>query len=122
MATKLWAVLLVVFCTLLTSSAQVFLKFGASRLPEIVTNLPLLVGFVLYGVAAVALIVSFKGGEVTVLYPIIATSYIWVTLLSNVYFSESLPFLKLAGVFFIIMGICSIGYGSRSSQEYEVVL
>lgn len=115
MATKLWAVCLVIFCTLLTSSAQILLKFGAQNLPAIFSNVPLIVGMIIYGVAALALIISFKGGEVTVLYPIIATSYVWVTLLSNVYFQEQLSFLKFFGVFSIILGICFIGWGSRET-------
>lgn len=115
MATKLWAVCLVIFCTLLTSSAQILLKFGAQNLPAIFSNVPLIVGLIIYGVAALALIISFKGGEVTVLYPIIATSYVWVTLLSNVYFQEQLSFLKFFGVFSIILGICFIGWSSRET-------
>ncbi|MBI4140765.1 hypothetical protein HY485_02915 [Candidatus Woesearchaeota archaeon] len=120
MGAKLWAVVLVVFCTLLTSSAQILYKFGALRLPEIVTNVPLLVGIVLYAVAAVVLIVSFKGGDVTVLYPIIATSYVWVALLSYVFLGELLSVLKFFGILFIFSGICCIGFGSRSSDVMRV--
>ena len=120
MATKVWAVGLVIFCTLLTSTAQIFLKFGAQRLPAIFSNTPLIFGMVIYGIAAVALIISFKGGEVTVLYPIIATSYVWVTLLSNVYFGEPLIPLKFVGIFSIILGICFIGWGSRKTDGVPV--
>ena len=116
MATKVWAVVLVVFCTFLTSTAQIFLKFGAQRLPAVFSNTPLIVGMLIYGVAAFALIVSFKGGEVTVLYPIIATSYIWVTLLSSFYFGEPLLWLKFVGVFSIMLGICFIGFGSKKNS------
>ena len=118
MATKLWAIVLVVFCTLFTSSAQILLKFGAPKLPVIFFNLPLIVGLFLYGIAAFALIVSFKGGEVTVLYPIIATSYVWVTLLSWVFLDEPLFLLKFLGVFSIILGICFIGWGSKKNTEF----
>ena len=122
MATKSWAVALVIFCTLLTSTAQIFLKFGAQKLPAIFSNTPLIVGMLLYGIGAVALITAFKGGEVTVLYPIIATSYVWVTLLSRVYFGESLSVLKFLGVFSIILGICFIGFGSKKNSEQFAVV
>lgn len=122
MAAKWWAVALVIFCTFLTSSAQIFLKFGAQRLPAIFSNTPLIAGMFLYGIGAVALIIAFKGGEVTVLYPIIATSYVWVTLLSSFYFGEPLLHLKFLGVFSIILGICFIGFGSKkNSAEFVVV-
>ncbi|MBI4141932.1 hypothetical protein HY484_03340 [Candidatus Woesearchaeota archaeon] len=122
MAAKIWAVLLVVFCTLLTSSAQILYKFGALRLPEIITNVPLLTGIVLYVFAAVILIVSFKGGDVTVLYPIIATSYIWVAVLSYFFLNESLSFLKFFGIFSIFTGICFIGFGSRNNADVPGVV
>lgn len=122
MAAKLWAVALVVFCTLLTSTAQVFLKFGAQRLPSIFSNFPLIIGMCLYAIGAVALITAFKGGEVTVLYPIIATSYIWVTLLSRLYFGEPLLWLKFVGVFSIVLGICFIGFGSKKNSEESVAV
>ena len=116
MATRLWAIVLVIFCTLLTSSAQILLKFGAAHLPRIFSNLPLLSGLFLYAIAAVALIISFKGGEVTVLYPIIATSYVWVALLSKFFFNESLSWLKFVGIFSIMLGICCIGGGSKKDS------
>lgn len=117
MPAKLWAIVVVVLCTLLTSSAQIFLKFGALRLPEIINNVPLLAGLGLYAIAAVALIISFKGGDVTVLYPIIATSYVWVALLSYVFLNESLHVLKFLGIFSIFTGICFIGWGGRHDAE-----
>ena len=56
------------------------------------------------------------------LYPIIATSYVWVTLLSRVYFGESLSVLKFLGVFSIILGICFIGFGSKKNSEQFAVV
>jgi len=113
MATKLWAIGLVVLCTAFTSFAQIFYKYGANRLPEIITNVPLIAGLFLYGIGAVLLIVSFKGGDVSVLYPIIATSYIWVSLLSNYYFQEQLNMYKWIGIAWIIAGIIMISWSSK---------
>ena len=121
MKTPLWAVLLMVVCTFFTSSAQIFLKYGSARLPLIFWNWPLFAGLSLYGFGAVLLIISLKGGDVTVLYPIVATSYIWVTILSIVFFGEHVGFLKWTGIFSIIMGICFIGWGSkRNGATVEV--
>lgn len=122
MRTKWWAVFLMVFCTFFTSTAQIFLKLGSSRLPLIFWNWHLLIGISLYGFAALLLIVSFRGGEVTVLYPIIATSYVWVSLLSRVFLNENISFLRWAGVFAIMLGICFIGWGSRRNHRNEAVL
>ena len=117
MATKLWAALLVLFTTLLTSSAQLFYKFGSAtvslNLLELFTNYYLIGGLLLYAVGGTLMIVSFRGGEVSVLYPIIATSYIWVSFLSMFFLGEIMNEFKWFGVVIIIAGIALIGYGSK---------
>lgn len=117
MATKLWAALLVLFTTLLTSSAQLLWKKGSATLTfdilGIITNYYIIGGILIYIVGGTLLIISFRGGEVSVLYPIIATSYIWVSFLSMAFLGELMNAYKWAGVFAIISGIALIGYGSK---------
>ena len=117
MATKLWAALLVLFTTLLTSSAQILYKLGSANLTfdivAILTNYYLLAGVSIYAIGGILMIVSFRGGDVSVLYPIIATSYIWVSLLSMIFLNEIMNIFKWLGIVTIIAGIISIGYGSK---------
>jgi undecaprenyl phosphate-alpha-L-ara4N flippase subunit ArnE len=125
MTTKLWAIGLMVLCTAFTSFAQVFYKMGADKLVfsfmEIITNVPLITGMVLYGLGAIIMIVAFKGGEVSVLYPIVATSYIWVSLLSVYFFNESLNLFKAIGIFVIISGVVLISIGSKEKETLKHV-
>ena len=115
--TKLWAILLVLLTTLLTSSAQILYKFGANKLvysfTGIITNYQLLLGLFIYMVGAVIMIIALKGGDLSVLYPIIATSYIWVSLLSMFFFSEKITLFKWIGIFTIIIGIIFITKGPK---------
>ena len=117
MATKLWAALIVLFTTLLTSSAQIFYKLGSKTITldpsSIITNYYLILGLLLYAVGGTLMILSFRGGEVSVLYPIIATSYIWVSFLSIYFLGEVMNAYKWLGVLGIIAGIALIGYGSK---------
>ena len=119
MATKLWAILLVSFTTLLTSSAQILYKLGSSTLTlsfaGILKNYYFIGGLVLYAIGGIFIIVSFRGGEVSVLYPIIAMSYIWVSFMSQIFLNETMDFFKWFGILAIILGIASIGYGSNHS-------
>jgi len=120
MPTKPWAIGLMVLCTAFTSIAQIFYKLGAAKLQfsliSIITNLPLITGMALYILGAIIMIIAFKGGEVSVLYPIIATSYIWVSLLSAYFFNEDLNLFRWIGIFVIILGIIFISKGSKEKE------
>ncbi|MBW2990022.1 hypothetical protein KY358_06935 [Candidatus Woesearchaeota archaeon] len=123
MATKVWAIGLMVICTAFTSIAQVLYKLGSERLEfsllALITNLPLITGMVLYVLGAFIMILAFRGGEVSVLYPIIATDYIWVSLLAAYFFNEALNIFKWTGVIFVIIGIAFIGMGSKEKESIE---
>ena len=117
MATKLRSILIVLFTTLLTSSAQILWKKGSATLTSdilgILSNYYILGGVLLYIIGGTLIIIAFRGGEVSVLYPIIAMSYIWVNLLSVKFLNETMNFFKWMGVLTIIAGIVLIGYGSK---------
>lgn len=113
------AIFLMVLCTFFTSIAQVFYKLGAIRLPEIFTNYPILIGLILYGIGAIILITALKLDEVTILYPILATSYVWVSFLAWGIFAESINIFKWIGIAFIIAGISVIAFGNDSGGVVE---
>jgi len=121
MKTKPWAMAVVFSFTLLTSTAQLLWKLGVNELEfnilSIITNLFLLIGIVLYTIAGIMLVISLRGGEVSTLYPIIATSFIWVSILSIHFLDESMNLFKWLGIFTIMAGIVVIGYGSNKITE-----
>mgnify|MGYP006286462847 CR=1 FL=1 len=125
MATKPWAIILMALCTLFTSFAQVLYKMGSKTLSfdimSIITNHYIFIGLFLYFIAFVLMVKSFKGGEVTILYPIISTSYIWVGLLSIVFFNESITLLKWMGIFTIMSGIIFINLGNKAAHYTEAI-
>jgi len=114
----MWAIALMVLCTVFTSSAQILYKIGSNKLNynfiSIITNWHIILGLILYGIGAVLVIIALKGGEVSVLYPIITSSYIWVTLGSNYFFNETLNTFKVTGIIFIMAGIFLI---AREGKE-----
>ena len=122
MKTKLWAILLVVLCTLFTSTAQLFYKAGAEKLElsisSIITNWSIIAGITLYGLGAVLLIIALKGGNLTVLYPIIASSYIWVALGSSYFFGEAVNLSRWIGIILIIAGIIIINLGDKETLKF----
>jgi drug/metabolite transporter (DMT)-like permease len=125
MKTQLWAMGIILFSTLLTSTAQLFYKFGASKLRfdflSLITNYELLMGLFLYAIGGILLILSFRGGEVSVLYPIFATSYIWVSFMSIYFLGEIMNLFKWGGVIAIVGGIALIGFGSNNFKSGKKV-
>jgi multidrug transporter EmrE-like cation transporter len=112
------SVLLVFGCTVLGAAAQIFMKSGANHLAHpgligMATNLPLLSGLVLYGLSTVLLVLALKDGELSLLYPVIALTYVWVTVLSLVLFHDKPNPYKLAGITIIVIGVSVLGRGGK---------
>ena len=78
------------------------------------TSVPLLAGYCLYGLNTVLMVFALRDGELSILYPIIALTYVWVTILSVIFFHESMNFFKLAGVAVVVAGVAVMGRGRRS--------
>ena len=117
MKTCLSSVALMVLCTFFTSLAQVFYKLGAPALkPDffaLLANYYVIIGILLYAGGAAILIVALRGGDVSILYPIVATSFIWVSLMSMRFFGEPMNIYKWLGVFVIIAGIIFINIAGK---------
>ena len=125
MKTKPWAIGLVIASTALTATAQIFYKIAANNmtlsLASITSNLHLFIGLFIYGVAAMMLIIALKYGELSVLYPIISLSFVWVNLLSMRFLAEPLTALKWTGIIFIIAGVSFIGFGNKQTKQVNEV-
>jgi multidrug transporter EmrE-like cation transporter len=109
---------LVFCCTLLGAAAQVLMKTGANHIAHpgligMATNLPLMAGYCLYGLSTVLLVVALKDGELSLLYPVIALTYVWVTVLSFVVFHDDINPWKLIGIVLIVSGVAVLGKGGR---------
>ncbi len=117
--TSLFSIALVVASTVIGAAAQILLRFGAdnlnsSGLKGILTNWPLLGGYACLGFMTILVVLALRGGQLSVLYPIIALTYVWVTILSPMFFKDDINASKIIGLALIIAGVSFIGAGSRS--------
>ncbi|MDY0040093.1 MAG: EamA family transporter [Desulforhabdus sp.] len=112
METKMWPVALAVCCALMGSLAQLLFKLGSASVQldlwTWITNYRVLGGMTLYGISAVLFIVALKYGNLSVLYPVIATSYVWVALISFKILNEPLSAPKWLGIALILGGVMLI--------------
>jgi drug/metabolite transporter (DMT)-like permease len=109
---------LVFCCTILGAAAQVLMKTGANHLSHpgligMATNLPLMAGYCLYGLSTLLLVLALKDGELSLLYPVIALTYVWVTVLSFLIFHEDINVWKLLGIVLIVSGVAVLGKGGK---------
>jgi multidrug transporter EmrE-like cation transporter len=128
--------LLVFACTVIGAAAQMLIKKGAGQLGlhvtlrqvlrdpflvfqygfHIVANPQLFVGYGLYGINTVLMAYALKGRELSRLYPIIALTYVWVTLLSVVMLNEHVNFFRMLGITAIVVGVSILGGGKFSRK------
>lgn len=121
---------LVFACTLIGALAQILVKKGTVHLGAhvtlsevahnpslfvtfalgIVTNLKLFIAYSLYGVFTFMMALALRGRELSRLYPIIALTYVWVTVLSLFALpGEHLNGFRTAGIVTIVTGVSILG-------------
>ena len=125
--------MLVFSCTAIGALAQILLKQGTAQLGEhhlhltlgqvarrpeifvqfslgVISNAKLFMGYCLYGVMTFLMAAALKGRELSRLYPIIALTYVWVTILSLFLLpNEHLNFFRTMGIAFIVGGVSILG-------------
>ncbi|MEA2003526.1 MAG: EamA family transporter [archaeon] len=106
---KIALITLVAFCALIGATGQIFFKQASADISTDIKswiyNYKLMIGITLYAIATIFFVAALKYGNLSILYPIIATSYIWVALFSKVFLHEPFPAFKWIGILLIIAGV-----------------
>lgn len=75
-------------------------------------NLFLLIsGFVLYGLGAVFMIISYRFGSLSVLHPMMSASYVFAFIFGGFFLKETITDFMILGLILIIFGNILIGGG-----------
>ena len=116
MAAALWAIGLVILASLIGAFGPILLKKASSgklsSINAIMKNYPLLGGIALYAIGTLLFVPALKGGDLSILYPFVALTYVWVSLLSMKFLGEKMNLVKWIGITLIIVGVSFIGIGS----------
>jgi drug/metabolite transporter (DMT)-like permease len=109
--------------TFLGATAQMLMKTGMTRpdptIWNYVTNIPLIIGYSLYGLGAVLFTIALRDGELSVLYPVISLTYVWVAILSVPILHENFNLYtwkgasKIVGIMTIVSGVAVLGRGQK---------
>jgi drug/metabolite transporter (DMT)-like permease len=99
--------LVVIFCAFLGGIAQLLLKQGSGTAKGLwgYINPLVFAGLFLYGVSMLIYLWALPQGEVSVIYPLIACSYVFVLILATVFLKEHLTVWKIIGSLGIVASV-----------------
>lgn len=108
-STPILIILIILFCALLAAAGQIFYKLSSPTFTfnplSWFTNKWLLLAASLYLIVGALFIWSLKHGNVSVIFPVMATSYIWTAIFARIFLNEPFPAIKWLGIAFIILGV-----------------
>ena len=116
MQTPLLSIVLFILAALFGAAGQFLYKSGAERTTasplSYLANPPLLGGIVCYILVMVLFVAAFKrGGAMSVLYPVYATTFIWAAIIARLAFNEPIRAVNVAGMLLLVGGMCLMGMG-----------
>ena len=114
MTTPLLSILFFALASILGAVGQFLYKSGADAaqggLLSYVLNIRILAGVGCYTAVMVLFVAAFKrGGSLSVLYPIYASTFIWAALISMVAFGTPVKPVNVAGMGLLIAGMYFMG-------------
>ena len=114
MSTPPVSIVLFVIAAVLGAVGQYFYKTGADiasgSLASYLLNARLLAGVVCYVTVMVLFVAAFKkGGELTVLYPIYASTFIWAAIIAYFAYGTPIRSVNVAGMALIVAGMYLMG-------------
>lgn len=73
----------------------------------------LVAGYVLYGVSSLIMIVAYKYGKLSILQPVLCTSYVFTLVISWLFMNEAVPPSRLVGIGLISLGVVFLSGGDQ---------
>ena len=113
------SMLMVFVASVIGSFGMAFLKMGANRLTKSIwsfLNTRLIFGVALFLGSSAIYVAGIKGGQLSVLYPMVSLGYVWGLVWAKIFFNEPLTKQKFAGLGLILLGVFFVGLGSQDSQ------
>ncbi len=115
--TAKFSILLMILVTFIFTIGNSMLKRAADNFSwdiiGSIFNIYLILGLFMVLIGGILFIIALKYGELSVLYPIVSLSFVWVVLYSKIFFGETLFLWQYIGIAFIVLGVSFLGVGSK---------
>jgi len=76
-----------------------------------------LVGFVFYAIGALLMIVAFRYGELSILHPMLSTSYVLGIVVGSLVLHEEIKPTMIVGIIVIFLGMVFLGLASKGEKH-----
>lgn len=101
-------IMIIIFSAICTAFGQYCWKVWETK-----GLLTLFIGFVLYGIGAVSMIIAFKFGSLSVLHPMMSIGYVFALIIGYFWLGEALTITKIIGITSILIGVALMGMGDE---------
>lgn len=120
---KIWLLVLITASVSLSAVAQTMFKFGVERTRfsndmtvfskafSMLSSPYVLCGLGMYGIGTVMWLFALRSLDLSVAYPFVALSFVFVAVLSVVFLGETLTSTRILGTFLIITGLVVVFLG-----------
>lgn len=98
---------LMIVSSICVCTGQLFWKLSSKEL------LFLFIGFVLYGIGALVMLVAYKFGSLSVLQPMLSFNYIFTVIFAHFVLNEEIGLLTYTGITIVFIGTILIGGGDN---------
>ncbi|MFH1590740.1 MAG: EamA family transporter [archaeon] len=109
------AIVLVLVASFIGAFGALLLKTGSDSFSfnplKLLRNYRLTFGLSLYAVSSIMFIIALKQGDLTILYPLVSTTYIWTAIVSTKFLNERMNSKRWLGILAIVIGVSLIGIG-----------
>lgn len=97
-------IILMIAAATSTATGQLFWK-----LSDAILDVPMLFGFVLYGMGAILMTAAFRFGKLSVLHPLMSLGYVIAIFYGAAFLDEAITFNISLGTLLILIGVIVIG-------------
>ncbi len=104
--TEVWAIGLVLLSTVFGALGPIYLKKSKKLI-----SFTMFKGIIFYGLGTLLFVIGLRGGELSVLYPLVSIGYVLVCLFSIKMLGEQMSKRKWLGILSIVIGVIFIGVG-----------
>ncbi len=109
---------IMVLSSIFLTIGQYFFKLSSKtfqlNIPSLLTNYNLFFALCTCGIGAVLLIIALKFGDLSVIFPLVSITYVFVIIMSYLVFNEIINTFKIVAIAFIVAGVIFITRGTKN--------